>query len=230
MLMKNPRVVVFMPMKGNSERVKNKNMKMFDGEPLFHIVLNELQKSKYNLTVVINTDSQELKNDVMINYADIEIVDRPSHLIGDFVPMNKIIEHDIELYDADIYVQTHSTNPLMKYSTIDTAIKTYLDKKETYDSVMSVTRLQTRLYWKNGEPINHKPNELLRTQDLPIIYEENSNFYIFTKESFKNSGGKRIGLKPLLFEIDKIEAIDIDEPIDFTIAEILYKSLRKGTM
>ena len=63
----------------------------------------------------------------------------------------------------------------------------------------------------------------MRTQDLPVIYEENSNFYIFTNESFLNAGKKRIGLYPIMFPIDKIEAVDIDEPEDFLIAEAIHK-------
>ena len=85
--------------------------------------------------------------------------------------------------------------------------------------------MQTRLYKADGQAYNHNPEELLRTQDLEPLFEENSNFYIFTKESFLNSGKKRIGIKPFMFEIDKIEAVDIDEPQDFVIAESLYKLL-----
>ena len=87
---------------------------------------------------------------------------------------------------------------------------------------------QTRLYWKNGTAINHNPSELLRTQDLPPVYEENSNFYIFSKDSFNNCGNNRIGLTPQMFEIDKIEAVDIDNPHDFIIAENLYNFLSNG--
>ena len=56
------------------------------------------------------------------------------------------------------------------------------------------------------------------------MYEENSNFYIFSKKSFEKAGKKRIGLKPQIFEVNKLEAVDIDEPEDFILAELLYKS------
>ena len=98
-----------------------------------------------------------------------------------------------------------------------------LSNTTKFDSIFSVTKIQTRFYSENGNPFNHDPSNLLRTQDLEPLYEENSGFYIFTKESFKNADNKRIGLSPFMFEIDKIESIDIDEPSDFTIAETLYK-------
>jgi CMP-N-acetylneuraminic acid synthetase len=222
------RIIALLPMKGTSERVPNKNLKNFNGKPLYHIILNTLLKSKYIKGIVINTDGKQLKSDILANFKDkVTIFDRKEEICGNYVSMNKIIEYDISKIDADIFIQTHSTNPLLKVETIDKAIEKmiYLNKYKQKDSVFSVTKLQSRLYEKTGEALNHNPEELLRTQDLEPLFEENSNFYIFTKESFNKANGKRIGLKPYLFEVDKIEAVDIDEPQDFIIAETLYKLL-----
>ena len=222
------KIIALLPMKGNSERVPNKNLKNFAGKPLYHRVMDTLINSKYIDKIVVNTDSIAIKQDLKKYFeSHVIIIDRPQQIIGDFVSMNKVIECDMNNVEADLYIQTHSTNPLLKTKSIDAAIEKMiaLSEEDVYDSVFSVTRLQTRLYEANGAPLNHNPKELLRTQDLEPLYEENSNFYIFTKESFSNSGGKRIGLKPFMFEIDKIEAVDIDEPQDFVIAESLYKLL-----
>ena len=214
-------------MKGNSERVPNKNLKDFCGKPLYHLVLNTLLKSKYISQVVINTDSVAIEEDVQKHFDDRVILhDRPEAIQGDFVSMNKVIADDISRCQADLYLQTHSTNPLLKTESIDNAIESMLNKEKNYDSIFSVTKVQTRLYDKDGNAFNHNPNELIRTQDLPPLYEENSNFFIFTEKSFKNNGDKRIGKSPKMFEIDKLEAVDIDEPQDFIIAEALYKLLR----
>ena len=222
------KVLALLPMKGNSERVPNKNLKDFAGKPLYHRTMDVLLASKYIDKVVVNTDSDAIKADLLKNYASRVIINnRPQEIVGDFVSMNKILEYDVSQLSADFYIQTHSTNPLLKTTSVDHAIEKMiaLSKEGVYDSIFSVTRLQTRLYNANGEPFNHNPEELLRTQDLAPLYEENSNFYIFTKESFEKSGGKRIGNQPFMFEIDKIEAVDIDEPQDFVIAENLYKLL-----
>ena len=219
------RVVAFLPMEGDSERVPNKNLKDFSGKPLYHSIMNTLLKSKYIDLVIVNTDSKEITNDINKNFnKKVKIINRPTELIGDLVSMNKIVDFDINQIDSRFYIQTHSTNPLLKTETIDTAIekmKEFLISGSN-DSIFSVTNIQTRLYKQNGEALNHNPLDLIRTQDLEPLFEENSNFYIFTKESFKNAGGTRIGLKPYLFEIDKIEAIDIDDPQDFLIAEAIY--------
>ena len=93
--------------------------------------------------------------------------------------------------------------------------------------MFSVTRLQTRFYDREGKALNHNPNELLRTQDLPPIYEENSCIYIFDVQTLEQRG-HRLGERPLMFEIDPAEAWDIDEEIDFLIADFLMgKRLEK---
>jgi CMP-N-acetylneuraminic acid synthetase len=222
------KIVALLPMKGNSERVPNKNLKDFSGKPLYHRVMETLLNSAYIDTVVVNTDSEAIKSDLKKYFeGKVVVINRPSEIIGDFVSMNKIIECDINNIEADFYLQTHSTNPLLKTESVNQAIEKMiaLSENKEFDSIFSVTKLQTRLYNSDGVPFNHNPEELLRTQDLEPLYEENSNFYIFTKRSFVNSGGKRIGLKPFMFEIDKIEAVDIDEPQDFIIAESLFKLL-----
>lgn len=210
-------------MKGNSERVPNKNLRLFDGKPLYHAIVSELLQSKHITQLVIDTDSDKIKEDVYLNFPSVICIDRPKEIQGDFVPMNEIIAYDMSQVPSDIYIQTHSTNPLLKHQTLDTAIQQFIASNDKYDSLFSVTQLQTRLYWKDGGAINHNPQELLRTQDLPPVFEENSNFFIFTKNSFEASGQKRIGLNPLMFPMNKIEAQDIDEPEDFIIAENLYK-------
>lgn len=216
-------ISALIPMKANSERVPNKNLKLFNGLPLYHAIVKTLVSSKYLKYITVNTDSELIKKDLVDNFPFIQIIDRPQDLQGDFVSMNRIIENDISIIPSKYFLQTHSTNPLLTTETLDKSIETFFINKEKYDSLFSVTRLQSRFYWENGQPINHDPKELLRTQDLSPIFEENSNFYIFSKESFLKAGNKRIGRNPLMFEIDKLEAVDIDEIQDFTIAESLYK-------
>lgn len=214
------KIIALLPMKGNSERVPNKNLKDFNGKPLFHHVLQSLQNCKLIDEVIINTDSDKIAESAS-GFSKVKIHQRPQEICGDFVSMNDVIANDLDNSDGDIYLQTHSTNPLLKADTVSQSIEQF--NSSTSDSLFSVTKLQTRLYWKDGKPVNHNPDELIRTQDLPPLFEENSNIFIFTKESFVNAGNKRIGVNPTMFEIDKIEAIDIDEPQDFILAETIQK-------
>ena len=222
------KIVALMPMKGTSERVPNKNLKMFNGRPLYHVIVDSLLKSKYITNIIVNTDGEMLKADILSNFKEpVVVLDRDNEVCGNYVSMNKVLEQDINTIEADIFIQTHSTNPLLKTETIDAAIEKMIslsNQGKEKDSVFSVSKTQKRFYNEDATPMNHDP-KMLVTQHLTPIYEENSCFYIFTKESFVNNNS-RIGAKPFMYEIDKIESTDIDEPEDFVIAEALHKLLR----
>ena len=211
-------------MKGHSEMVPLKNLRDFHGKPLYHAVLNTLLSSDKIDEVIVNTDCENITRDIEANFKSrVTIRIRPEEIRGDFVSMNKIIEDDLDHSEGTVYLQTHSTNPLLKVSSINKALDRMLALKGEKDSVFSVTKIQTRFYDQEGKAINHNPKELIRTQDLPPIFEENSCFFIFTKESFADSNKQKIGVNPEMFEIDKIEAIDIDTMEDFILAEAIYK-------
>lgn len=216
------RVVALVPIKDHSERVVKKNFREFCGKPLYHHILDTLQKTYAVDEIVINTDSAVVRDEAPILFNKVRILMRPKELIGDTVSVNKLIEYDLENSEGDIYVQTHATNPLLKAETIARALKKFVENEEegNADSLFSVNRFQSRFYDKTGKAINHDPEMLIRTQDLSPLYEENSCIYIFTKKSFK-AKGRRIGERPDFFESPKIDSVDIDDEFTFKLAEIL---------
>jgi len=132
----------------------------------------------------------------------------------------QIMAYDLENTDGEYFIQSHSTNPLLKGKTIKKAVNKYFENIEINDSLFSTTPLQTRLYDDQFRSINHDPNQLIKTQDLPFVYEENSCIYIFSRQSFiKNRN--RIGANPYLFTMDRFESVDIDEEYDFLFSEAL---------
>lgn len=217
-------VVAIVPMRHDSERVPGKNYRPLGGRPLFHHIVETLLASPLVSKVVIDTDSGLIRGDALSTFPSVEVLERPPHLRGGMVAMNDVLLHVVGLIDADLYLQTHSTNPLLRQSTVTVAVETLLADPER-DSLFGVTRLQTRLWDAEGEPINHHRNVLARTQDLPPVFEENSCLYLFSRESLERRGN-RIGEHPILFEIPREEAWDIDEEIDFRIVEALH-SLRR---
>ena len=122
---------------------------------------------------------------------------------------------------------THTTNPFLEKETIIEAIKSFCDAKEknNSDSLFSVNKVQTRFYLKDGHPVNHDPNNLVPTQDLEPWFEENSNLYLFTKDSFIKTRA-RIGLNPMMIETKKVESIDIDTPEDWELASFVAEQKR----
>jgi CMP-N-acetylneuraminic acid synthetase len=212
------RLVALVPMKGHSERVPNKNLRAFNGRPLCHWVLNTLRATPEVDEIVVDTDSAEIAEEA--RSFDATVLDRPEELRGDRVSMNDIIRHDVAHSEADLYLQTHCTNPLLRPETVSAAVEAF--EERDCDSLFSVTPLQTRLWDGDCAPINHERDELKRTQDLEPVYEENSNIYLFTEESLARREN-RIGDDPAMFAMDALEAIDIDELVDFRIAEMLHR-------
>lgn len=217
-----PRIVALVPMRDQSERVPGKNHRDLAGAPLFHHILRTLAACPEIAEIVVDTDSQTIKAGLAEHFPEIVIIDRPEKLLAGEIPMNDILLHDTEQVQADYYLQTHSTNPLLRAETISAAISAFLAALPKNNSLFSVTVLHTRLYDLEGNAINHNPAELLRTQDLPPIYEENSCIYLFTRQSLQKQG-QRIGQNPLLFPIPAEEAWDIDEEIDFQLADFLLR-------
>ena len=214
------KIVALVPMRHDSQRVKGKNYRQLAGKPLYQHILSTLLNCPEISEVVVDTDSQPIMDGIRGVYPQVRILPRPEHLRAGEIPMNDVLLHDISQVEADFYLQTHSTNPLLTPGTISHAIQIMLDNYPGYDSLFSVTRWQTRLWDELGRAINHNPDVLLRTQDLPPVYEENSCLYIFTRQTLQNEHN-RIGERPFLFEIDASEAWDIDEEIDFLMADLL---------
>jgi CMP-N-acetylneuraminic acid synthetase len=214
------KIIALVPMRHNSQRVPGKNYRLLAGLPLFHHILRALQACPEIDGVVVDTDSPPVMQGLREDFPQVSILERPEHLRADSVPMNEILAYDTAQVEADFYLQTHSTNPLLQPQTISCAIQTLLGSYPAYDSLFSVTRLQTRLWDQLGRAINHNPAILLRTQDLPPVYEENSCMYIFTRQTLL-ARRNRLGERPYLFEIDASEAWDIDEELDFLITDFL---------
>ncbi len=213
-------IAALVPMRHHSERVQGKNFRPLNGRPLFHHIIFSLLACSQIDEVVIDTDSALITADARSAFPDVRVLARPDHLLGGDVPMNSILINDVETVDADLYVQTHSTNPLLRTETIQAAIETYLADADLHDSLFTVTPLHTRLWTPEGRAINHDPNVLLRTQDLGPVMEENSCLYVFDAPTLQRRGN-RIGERPLLYPIDAHEAWDIDDELDWLVVEAL---------
>ena len=220
------KLVALLPMKANSNRVKGKNFRDLAGKPLFRWILDTLLSIEMIDQIVINTDAEKLllENGLPINDR-IRIRKRKEEICGDNVSMNLVLQDDVENVDSELYLMTHTTNPFLGKESIIASIQEFYRAKSerNVDSLFSVNKLQTRFYSENCQPINHDPNHLIPTQDLEPWFEENSNLYLFTKDSFMKTRA-RIGLNPIMFETKKVESVDIDTPEDWELASMIASS------
>ena len=220
--MKKFMIAALVPMRHHSERVPGKNYRQIAGKPLYHHIIETLLAVPEIGKVVVDTDSPVIMDELPAAFPTVIALERPEHLRAGEIPMNDVLLNTTAQVKADWYLQTHSTNPLLQPETISLAIRTLMENPQ-HDSLFSVTRLQTRLWAEHARPVNHDPNVLLRTQDLPPIFEENSCIYLFERETLLQRGN-RLGERPLMFEISREEAIDIDEEFDFKMAEFILQS------
>jgi CMP-N-acetylneuraminic acid synthetase len=208
-------------MRHSSERVKGKNYRSLGGRPLFHHIVETLLAVDEIDEVVIDTDSDVIASDTAEAFPTVRVLERPEHLRAGDTPMNDVLLNSIESVPADLYLQTHSTNPLLTTATVSDGIRQLLDAGDAHDSLFTVTPLHTRLWTPAGEAINHDPAVLLRTQDLPPVMEENSCMYLFDADTLRRRGN-RIGERPILKPISGAEAWDIDDELDWAVVEALY--------
>jgi len=223
------RIVALLPMKANSERVKGKNFRDFGGKPLFKWVLDTLLSVAEIDLIVINTDARHILAQYgLIDNERILIRDRNEEICGDLISMNLIIKDDIKNIDSDIYLMTHTTNPFLSRHSVEAAIEKFqiAVKAEGADSLFTVNKVQDRFYDVDAQPINHDPANLIRTQDLDPWYQENSNLYLFSKDSFYKTDA-RIGANPTMLVTAPYESTDIDTPDDWELGEVMVEYYRK---
>jgi CMP-N-acetylneuraminic acid synthetase len=218
-----PRIVAIVPMRHASERLPGKNYRSFNGRPLYHYIIETLLAVPEISQTFIDTDSEWIQADARTEFPSVVVLDRPSELRDGMVPMNDVLRNDVERIDADLYLQSHSTNPLLRPESVTRAINEFIEAGAAVDSLFSVTRLHSRLWTATGAPLNHDPQVLLRTQDLLPTFEENSCLYVFSRQSLETSGS-RVGTRPMMYEIPADEAWDIDDETDFAVAEALHRA------
>jgi CMP-N-acetylneuraminic acid synthetase len=215
-------VIALVPMRHHSERVPGKNYRLLGGRPLYAHVLSTLEGCPEIGRIIVDTDSAVITEGVAREFPRVTLVERPANLRGDEVPTNEVLLHDVEVVPGRFYLQTHCTNPFLTPRTVSGAVRAFFATYPRFDSLFSVTRLQKRLWDEHGRPLNHDPAVLLRTQDLPPLFEENSCIYLFERSALL-ARRTRLGERPRMFEMDALEAWDIDEEADFAFAEALMQ-------
>ncbi len=228
-MLNRQKIVVLLPMKANSVRVKGKNFRDFCGKPLFRWILDTLLAVEEIDQIIINTDARHiLAENGLVDTDRITIRDRKPEICGDHVSMNLVLADDVANVPADLYLMTHTTNPLMSADTIRKAIAAFIEAKAagTADSLFTVDKVQTRFYRADCSPVNHDPDNLIPTQNLEPWFEENSNLYLFTADSFAKTKA-RIGKQPMMYEGPYFESIDIDTPADWDFAVVAARFMQE---
>lgn len=213
------KVVAFVPIRLNSKRVVGKNLKMLGGKPLMCYILDTLANIKKIDEVYVYCSQESIKEYLP---EDVKFLKRPEYLDRDETLGKEIYEEFTKTIDADIYILAHTTSPFMKQETIENALDKIVN--DGYDSAFSCEKIQT-FTWYDGKPLNYDLKEIPRTQTIEPIYVETSAFFMFKRDIWKIHK-QRIGFKPYMAQVDKIEGVDIDWPEDFDFAEKILETYK----
>jgi CMP-N-acetylneuraminic acid synthetase len=213
------KTIAVVPMKLNNERLPNKNTKAFDnGKPLCYYILSTLLNVKGIDELYVYCSNPKIQDYIP---AGVKYLPRSESLDQSTTKMNEVLKCFAADVDADIYVMSHVTSPFVTSTSIEQALAKV--QSGEYDSAFAVQQVQ-EFMWKDNQPFNYDLTNIPRTQDLPKLLVETSGFYIYEKKIITDHH-RRIGFKPYLQEVSKIEATDIDEEEDFKIANAIYNYL-----
>jgi len=211
------KIACFIPIKNNSSRVPNKNLRLLRGIPLYRYALDTVINSKVFDDVFVDTDSEDVKNYCIEK--NINIIDRDPKLSKDSANGNDLLEHWIDIKpNYDVYFQVFVTSPFLTSNTLKDCVN-IMKTNPLGDSVFTVIEDYT-WYWFNGKPVNYNPKLLPRSQDAKPIIKETTSLYGISKEGF-NKTKSRIGESPQIYVVDEIEGTDIDTEFDFIIAKLI---------
>lgn len=213
------KVVAFVPIRLNSKRVVGKNLKMLGGKPLMCYILDTLANIKKIDEVYVYCSQESIKEYLP---EGVKFLKRPEYLDRDETLGKEIYEEFTKTIDADIYILAHTTSPFMKQETLENSLDKIVN--DGYDSAFSCEKIQT-FTWYDGKPLNYDLKEIPRTQTIEPIYVETSAFFMFKRDIWKVHK-QRIGFKPYMAQVDKIEGVDIDWPEDFDFAEKILETYK----
>ena len=214
------KIVTFSPIRLNSKRVKGKNLKMIGGKPMLCHIFETLKNVNDINEIYAFCSNEEI---VPLLPDGVNFLKRSETLDDDMTLGEEIYDAFVNTIDADIYVLAHTTSPFIKPESFSKALSMIIE--HGYDSAFSVEKIQT-FTWFNNEPLNYSLTHIPRTQDIKPIYVETSGFYIFKKNIWKEKR-QRIGDKPYLLVVDKIQGIDIDTNEDFEFATSIANHIQQ---
>lgn len=215
--MSDQTVIGILPIKEHSERIPGKNFEKLGVGPLWMHALGNLAKSMVCDKIIINTDVPKRFGHVL-TATPVEIEQRAPHICGDDIPMNVVIEDVVKRHVAEVYIQIHATSPFVTPERFEKSLG--ILNKSGADCAYAVTEHKSRFEDPAGNAINYDEGELLNTQELPPLFEENSAFYIFKRETILTTGNRTGGQRARIIT-SPIESIDIDWPGDMELARLI---------
>jgi len=216
------KILAIIPARGGSKGIPKKNIKILFGKPLIVYTIEAALKSKYLNKIVVSTDDEEISR--ISKNSGVKVIKRPKKLARDDSPIMEAVRHSLrvlkhdEKYEPGIVVILQATSPLRKVSTIDLAIKKFLEKIDKYDSLIPLFPIEG----KSGKIKNefYEPDYSLgaNRQQVGLRYKECGTIFILKTDLIIKEDDFGKNIYPFIIK-DPKEAHDIDTLDDFMEAE-----------
>lgn len=216
------KITAVIPIRSGSQRVKDKNLRAFADTNLMELKIKNLLQVPELTSIVVNTNSELAIEIVNKSYRGGTTHRREEYYASSQCSGSEFFRHLGEVTDTDLFVYCPCTSPFIKPETVSQCINQFISTSD-YDCLATVSSVKEFL-WLDGDPMNYDPAHAPNSQDLPDVVALNFGVTVVRKEDLiKNSN--IIGKNPQFVKTSDIESIDIDTPLDFYIAEQLYKKL-----
>jgi len=211
-------VIAMVPVRAGSTRVPDKNTRSFGDTNLLQLKLSLLKKVEGIKQIIVSTDCQVSAD--IANKEGVNVQWRNEYFAGSSVTNDQHWHHIADTTPGNTIFLAQVTSPLLRVSSMQAALNSYLslDKNDSINSVST----EKKFLWQNGSPINYDIGVTPKSQDLPEIVSLNFAITIISRQIMME-GKNVVGQAPKFFELDKVESIDVDDFIDFKIAELLYE-------
>ncbi len=215
------KITAVIPIRSGSQRVKDKNLRPFANTNLMELKIKNLLQVPEIDEIIVNTNSEEAINIVESNYGErVKTHRREEYYASSACSGSEFFRHLGEVTDTDIFIYSPCTSPFVKPETFTKCINAYLNRGD-YDCISTVSSVKEFL-WLDGKPLNYDPLNAPNSQDLPDVVALNFGVTVVGRDDLIRNRNI-IGKSPNFVKTSDIEAIDIDTPLDFYIAEQIYK-------
>lgn len=214
-------ITAVIPVRKGSQRVKNKNLRVFNKKNLLIYKIEKLKRIKHINKIIVNTDSEEAIS--IAKDLNVEFWKRDKYFASSECSNSEFWSYIAQITKSDYIMFTNCTSPLVKIETYNKILEKFNKIKNKNDSLNTVTEEKNFLYLDN-KALNFNPKEAPNSQNLPNVVKLNFAINILSTKLMHQKKSV-IGNRPYFFKLDQVEGFDIDTPLDFKFAEYLHKKL-----
>lgn len=217
------KIVAIIPAKSNSTRIKNKNLKDFGNSNLLNIKIKQLKEVSSINRIIVNSDNDLIEK--LCKSENVHFQRRPEDLSSENVPWSDVFRSMINNIYEEIIFLCFVTTPFITCNLYKQMIKIFYDNIDSIDSLIAVSKIQTHLINSSGKPLNFSFGDGHKnSQELDPIYEMLAGAYMI-KKSVALESNYHIGRSPYIYEVPKINAIDINDEFDWELAKAVFEGL-----